>query len=181
MKLNKSKMALCLLVASAATSSIMAHADDFSAPDTHSVDLTFEAPVAPVSMTFTLEPKMPTSDEVTPAGTVLFTATTNSNFGSVRLAQGYTQGLPNQVGLSNTNDTKSSYATLLGQSDPINNQMKIYMSKIASSEWIKNGAQSMIVQKGSGTTQPVTYSINGAQTLKADTYTASIDGAAYYP
>ncbi|MEB7884017.1 hypothetical protein [Serratia fonticola] len=181
MKLNKSKIALCLLVAFAGTSSIMAHADGFSAPDTHSVDLTFVAPAAPVSMSFAMGPKMPVSDEVSATGLVLFTATTTSNFGSVRLAQGYTQGLTNQVGLSNTNDTKSSYATLLGHDDPTNNQMKIYMSKIASSEWIKNGTQSMIVQKSSATTQPVTYALNGAQTLKADTYTASIDGAAYYP
>lgn len=175
MKMNKSKMALCLLVATAATSSIMAHADSVSSLNTKVIPLTFVAPVVPVQTIFT--------NVVNPAAgvsisdkTELFRATTSSTAASYQLAQGLTMNYP----LQDVTDQKSGRATLHGQINS-NNTMKIVWGTVGSNTGVVKTINGVSYFVGLVNT-PLTlkYTTDTKQTLAADNYTISVDGAEYH-
>lgn len=178
MKVNKSKMALCLLMASAATSSIMAHAESFSLPSNKSVDLTFETTTLPTSIT-TSTPKVPKAGVVTADATPLFTVTNTSLGANMQLGIAYTPNLPNQV-VTVGGDGSAALAALHGQYDPAN-VMNITMSKPTAGSWKTVDGVHYWVTTSAVAKSSTDIITKNSQTLKADVYTASFDGVQYTP
>lgn len=177
MKLNKSKIALCLLVASASTSSIVAHAESFSTPDSTAVDLAFVAPATASSLLLT-PGDFPVAGEAAHQGSAIVKVLNSSNGGAVRLGVGYTPGFPNQ---DVTSPSNSSAATIHGKNDPTNNLLQIGFGNYGTVSFQTVGGVSAVVLKNSATTQALDVVMRTADVVNADTYTISLDGLVYNP
>lgn len=185
MKINKSKIALSMLILSATSVSFFSNAEEsFSSPSSANVALTFVAPIHSTLTTVTKVNDLPNAGVLVASDTLLFSSTGQEKDNGDVKAMGtrFTPGLAYQTNVSSTGTATDEKATLLGANNP-NNVINIKMvDKPTGAVWKKDKNNiTYLTTANNATSQTISFGLDGAQTLAADEYTASIDTAMYYP
>lgn len=190
MKINKSKLAVTMLMSSVSLVSFVSNADaQFSDANSFVLPLEFKAPAQTTLTTISLESKLPTAGVVSDDGFLLFTAKgqqKSSNTENQRMGMRFTPGLPTQVDITNTKTDEDGKATLVSASNP-NNRISIKMVNLPAGAWQKSdkasgagNGQSFYTTAATTKEMSIGFALDGEQSLVADHYTASIDTALYY-
>ncbi|UJD87712.1 hypothetical protein FS594_02305 [Rahnella aquatilis] len=170
MKLNKSKLALCLLAASTASVSLISHAENFDSVS--SAQVTMAVAAAGGSSILTLDPaaSLPAAGSVIPDGTVVAKAVNDII------------GTPMQSGLrfTPTGDQDIDPATGIvtihtGQS----NNLVLAFADQADAAWTDVTGDKYLITNEPVQAQVSNIVLSGAQTVTADTYNLSVDGVIY--
>lgn len=176
MKLNKSKLALCLLAASTVSVSFASHAAaSFSVPDTQTIDINVVAAAGASHISLAQATSLPHAG-VLVADSVPVATAINTIIGAdparsgLRYTPNATQvigGTPDIVTIQGTN---------------ANNKLVLkFVNPVDVATWVEFGGDTYYVTTDPVNSQEIVVGLSGAQTITADTYNLAMDGVVYNP
>ncbi|MEB7884016.1 hypothetical protein [Serratia fonticola] len=176
MKLNKSKLALCLLAASSVSVSFMSHAvGTFSDKSTGTVDIAV-SPATGSSILNLVAQTLPAAGAVSD-GTVVAIATNSvAGVGKARSGIRYTPNIGNQV----VDTTSQDKVVLHGDTDSVNHTLTVaFLNPADAADWVDVAGDKYYVTNDAVDSQEINIATSGAQTIAADNYKLSMDGVVY--
>lgn len=176
MKLNKTKLALCLLAASTVSMSVASYASQFGTADTAVLNFTIEnaaeASTIEVNPVSALPPAGVSISADTPIATV---TNTINNGGSEQSGIRFTPQLTGQ-----SVDVGNEIATLDGTNPSNKLTLKMDTTNAADqASWVTVNSDVYYVTNSPVSSQTLNVNLGATQVIAADTYTLSMDGVTY--
>ncbi|QQN36466.1 hypothetical protein JHW33_07550 [Rahnella aceris] len=177
MKLNKSKLALCLLAASTVSVSFMSHAaGTFSDVSTETVTITV-SPATGSSILSLVGQTLPAAGTVSD-GTVVAIATNSvAGQGKARSGIRYTPNIGTQV----VDAISMDKVVLHGDGDAVSHTLSLaFLNPADAADWVDVKGDTYYVTNDEVDSQTINIATSGAQTIAADNYKLSMDGVVYH-
>lgn len=175
MKLNKSKLAIGLIAASAASVSFMSHAESVSLPSTVVVPLAIVAATGSSVLDLNPVASLPEAGVSTPDGVTVAKAVNNVIGTATQSGIRFTPGKSTQ----DIDQSDNAKVTLHGITP--GNDLYLRIKDLGDATWKTYLTDTYLVTNSAVQSQSLDIAVSGGQAIAADTYNLSMDGAVYNP